>query len=177
MPPAESSAPTAPSSTTVSYVSSHIHIDGPIPGPHSLLTVTSVAHAADGDPIGTFTANVRELPGASLHPDALRSWRRRADDWLCTRRGSRPPAQAMTAYAGWISDLPGEKVFVTDPDEPDYLFLCWYLQRFAGQWPYARTSTEAPLGTLAPAGLCPLAGCRQASILSPLQAPALAGAG
>lgn len=153
--------PTASSSRPMSYVTSHIHVDGPIPGPHSLLTVTSVAHAADGDPIGTFTANVRELPGATLHPVALQTWRRRAEDWLCTRRGSRPPAQAMTDYSGWISDLPGEKVFVTDPDEPDHLFLRWYLQRFAGQWPFARTSIETPTpGRLTPAGLCPLTGCR-----------------
>lgn len=155
-----------------SFVTSHIHVDGPIPGPHSLLTVTSVAHTAEGDPIGTFSANVRELPGATLHPDALRQWKRRAEDWLCTRRGSRPPAQVMTTYADWISDLPGEKVFVTDPDEPDYLFLCWYLQRFAGQWPFARTSTAPAPGTLAPAALCALGGCR-----IPRPAAALAGTG
>lgn len=171
MPPTESYP------TTASFVSSHIHVDGPIPGPHSLLTVTSVAHTADGDPIGTFTANVRELPGASLHPAALQEWKRKAEDWLCTRRGSRPPAQVMTAYAGWISDLPGEKVFVSDPDEPDYLFLCWYLQRFAGLWPYSRTSAAAPAGALDPTGLCSLGGCRQGLITSPRRTPVLAGAG
>ncbi|SHK59209.1 hypothetical protein SAMN05443637_108185 [Pseudonocardia thermophila] len=166
MPPAASAEP-APAA---SYVTSHIHVDGPIPGPHSLLSVVSVAHTADGEALGAFTVNVRELPGAGLHPDALQQWRRRAEDWLTTRRGSRPPAPAMIAFTGWIADLPGEKVFVTDPAQPDYLFLFWYLQRFAGQWPFARVSAQAPRTALAPAGLCPLGGCRA-------QTPALTGTG
>jgi hypothetical protein len=143
------------------HVSTHIHTDGPIPGPHSLLTVTSVAHTPDGDPIRTFTTNVRELPGATLHPVALQLWRRRAEDWLSTRRASRPPAVAMTAFTRWIDVLPGEKVFVTDTAEPDYLFLYWYLQRFTGRWPFARTTTEAGLyDRFSPMPHCPLTGCR-----------------
>lgn len=127
-------------------VTSHIHIDGPIPGPHSLLTLASAAHLGDGGgPISTFAANVRELPGAGPHPDSLRSWGERADDWLTTRRGSRPPAVATAAYARWISGLPGDPTFVADPIEPDYPFLYWYLQRFTGQWPFARTSTDVDL--------------------------------
>jgi hypothetical protein len=143
-------------------VTSHIHIDGPIPGPHSLLTLTSAAHALDGGPtIATFTTNVSELPGATLHPVALQTWRRRAEDWLTTRRGSRPPALAMSAYARWIDRLPGRPVFVTDTAEPDYLFLYWYLQRFTGHWPFARTLTDAGMhARITCATLCPLAGCR-----------------
>ena len=38
------------------YVTTHLHTDGPIPGPHSLLTLTSSAYRAGGVPIGTFTA-------------------------------------------------------------------------------------------------------------------------
>src|SRR5688572_9358181 len=89
------------------YVTTHIHTDGPIPGPHSLLTLTSAAYSHAGVPISSFTANVRELPGATLHPIALADWRARAEDWLCTRRASRPPAVAMAAYERWIGSLPG----------------------------------------------------------------------
>jgi hypothetical protein len=142
------------------HVTSHVHTDGPIPGPHSLLTVTSHAYDRDGDLIGTFTTNVRELPGATLHPVALQQWRRRAEDWLSTRRGSRPPAVAMAVYSRWLEQLPGEKVFVADPSRPDYLFLYWYFQRFVGHWPFARTSTEPGLhDRLVPTPDCRLAGC------------------
>jgi hypothetical protein len=143
------------------YVTSHIHIDGPIPGPHSLLTLTSAAHTLDGVPISTFTTNVRELPGATLHPIALQQWRRRAEDWLCTRRAARPPALSMSTYTRWVDQLAGRPVFVTNTAEPDYLFLYWYLQRFTGRWPFAGTHTEAGLSDrLTCATLCPLAGCR-----------------
>ena len=139
------------------FVTLHIHTDGPIPGPHSLLTLSSAAHHGDGGLIGTFTTNVRELPGATLHPVSLEHWRTRAADWLTTRRASRPPAVATDAYLRWIEKLPGEPTLVTDPVGPDHLFLYWYLHRFAGQWPFVRTSTEA--GRF-PRPLCPLSGCR-----------------
>jgi hypothetical protein len=144
------------------YVTSHIHTDGPIPGPHSLLTLVSAAHPGSGGrPTPVFTTNIRELPGATLHPVALRSWRRRAEDWLSTRRASRPPAVAMSAYANWVKRLPGRAVFVADTADPDYLFLYWYLQRFVGDWPFASTVSDAALHhRMACTTLCPLAGCR-----------------
>jgi hypothetical protein len=55
------------------FVTLHIHTDGPIPGPHSLLTLSSAAHRGDGGLISTFTTNLRELPGATLHPASLRA--------------------------------------------------------------------------------------------------------
>jgi len=74
------------------FVTVHIHTDGPIPGPHSLLTLSSAAHRHDSGLISTFSSNVRELPGATLHPVSLEHWRTRAADWLTTRRAARPPA-------------------------------------------------------------------------------------
>ena len=142
------------------YVTVHIHTDGPIPGPHSLLTLSSSAHRGDGDLIGTFTANVQELPGATLHPVSLEQWRKRAEDWLTTRRASRPPALATIAYLRWIEKLPGRPTLVTDPVGPEHLFLYWYLHRFAGRWPFARTSTEPELRRRHPPPPCPLRGCR-----------------
>lgn len=125
------------------YVSTHVHTDGPIPGPHSLLTLASAAYTADGRLTSMFVANMRELPGATPHPTAVHDWRGRAEEWLCTRRASRPPAPTIVEHARWVTDLPGRATLVTD--DLDHLFLYWYLQRFAGQWPYARTSTDAAL--------------------------------
>ena len=91
------------------FVTLHIHTDGPIPGPHSLLTLSSAAHQGDGGLIGTFTTNVRELPGATLHPVSLQHWRARAEDWLTTRRaggGGRPPPPPPPP-PGPVTTLPG----------------------------------------------------------------------
>lgn len=144
-----------------SYVTTHIHTEGPIPGPHSLLTLTSAAFRPDGSLISTFATNVHELPGATLHPVSLSHWRTRAEDWLTTRRSSRPPALAMTAFARWVDDLPGPTTFLADTAEPDYLFVYWYAQRYTGRWPFARTSTDADLQARIPRPqVCALWGCR-----------------
>ena len=144
------------------YVTNHIHTEGPIPGPHSLLTVASAAHRADGTLISTFSTNVRELPGATIHPLSLKSWRGRAEDWLTTRRAPRPAAHAMTAYTRWIEQLPAQPLFVADADAHDHLFLFWYLQRFTGNWPFARICTDPAVRDSIPyEQVCTLKGCRR----------------
>ena len=147
------------------FVTTHIHTDGPIPGPHSLLTLTSSAHPSTNSParpISTFGVNVRELPGATVHPGALQTWRRRPEDWLASRRASRAPVTAMNAYLRWVEHLPGEPTLLVDTAQPDHLFLYWYLQRFAGRWPFATMlSDPGRYRVLDCTSLCPLAGCRR----------------
>lgn len=143
------------------YVTTHIHTEGPIPGPHSLLTLTSAAVTADGVPTSTFSLNVRELPGAVLHPSALAEWRVRPEDWLVTRRAAVPPAAAVASYVRWVRSLPGAPVFVADTSRSDYLFVYWYLQRFAGVWPFAWTCQDpGTVARLPEPAVCPLPGCR-----------------
>jgi hypothetical protein len=58
--------------------------------------------------------------------------------------------------------LHGEGVTVLPGRSKGYslLVVYWYLHRFAGQWPFVRTSTEAALRERFPRVLCPLSGCR-----------------
>ena len=49
------------------YFSTDVEADGPIPGPHSMLSFASAAFRADKTLIGTFEANLT-LPG---HPEVL----------------------------------------------------------------------------------------------------------
>ncbi|MBC3193818.1 hypothetical protein H7X46_22410 [Pseudonocardia sp. C8] len=152
-----------PDHRSSSFVTTHVHTDGPIPGPHSLLTLTSAAYSAGGVPIGTFTANLRELPGATVHPAALEIWRGRAEEWLQTRRAARPPGRVAIAYTAWVDGLGGNPVFITDPEEPEHLFAYWYLQRFAGRWPFsAVVAASAHQDRPWSPPPCPLAGCRTA---------------
>jgi hypothetical protein len=141
------------------FVTLHIHTDGPIPGPHSLLTLSSAAHSGDGGLISTFRANVRELPGATLHPVSLEHWRTRAEDWLTTRRAARPPALATDAYLRWSGKLPGALTLVTEPVGSDYLFLYWYAHRFAGTRPFVSVTTEPGLRRQLRQPFCSSEGC------------------
>jgi hypothetical protein len=65
------------------YVSTDVETDGPIPGPHSMLSFGSAAYLADKTLVGTFTANLEMLPGASGHPKRWSGGRR-------SRRRGRP---------------------------------------------------------------------------------------
>src|SRR6476659_4276642 len=92
------------------YVSTDVEADGPIPGPHSMLSFGSVAYLPDKTLVGTFTANLVELPGAAGAPDTMAWWGRNPQAWAACRAEVRDPAEAMTAYRGWLEGLPGRPV-------------------------------------------------------------------
>ena len=58
------------------YVSTDVEADGPIPGPHSMLSFASAAYTADKRLIATFSANLEVLEWSSLDAAEFRSgWR------------------------------------------------------------------------------------------------------
>lgn len=57
------------------YVSTDVEADGPIPGPHSMLSFGSAAFRADKTRVTTFSANLETLPDASGHPATMRWWK------------------------------------------------------------------------------------------------------
>ena len=64
-----------------------------------------------------------------------------------------PPAEVMLRYVAWLDALPGPPVFVGYPAAYDFLFVYWYLIRFAGRSPFGfsaldiKTLAMAALGT------------------------------
>ncbi len=50
------------------YVSTDVEADGPIPGPNSMLSFGSAAYTGGKELIGTFSANLETLPGATQRP-------------------------------------------------------------------------------------------------------------
>ncbi len=119
------------------YVSTDVETDGPIPGPHSMLSFGSAAYLADGSMIDTFTANLELLPGAQGHPDTMRWWASQPEAWAACRTDLRSPQEAMPEYVRWAKRLPGKPVFVAYPAGFDFTFVYWYLMRFAGESPFS----------------------------------------
>jgi hypothetical protein len=135
------------------YVSTDIEVDGPIPGPYSLLSLGSAAYLADKTLVSTFTANLECLPDAQSHPDTMAWWERHPEAWQASRQDPRPPAQVMPRYVEWLDGLPGLPVFVGYPAAFDFMFVYWYLIRFAGRSPFSfaaldiKTMAMLQLGT------------------------------
>src|SRR5262245_5205504 len=124
------------------YVSTDVESDGPIPGPNSMLSFASAAYRADKSLIATFTANLETLPGAAPDPGTMSWWRDHADAYAATRTDLEDPETAMRRYVAWVKSLPGRPVFVAYPAGFDFLFVYWYLMRFAGESPFSFSALD-----------------------------------
>jgi hypothetical protein len=124
------------------YVSTDVETDGPIPGPHSLLSFASAAYLADKTLVDTFTANLETLPEAHGDPATMAWWKAHGAAYEATRTDLQPPAEAMKRYVAWLKRLPGRPVFVAYPAGFDFLFIYWYLIRFAGESPFSFSALD-----------------------------------
>lgn len=124
------------------YVSTDVEADGPIPGPHSMLSFGSAAFLRDGTLHATFSANLVELPGATADPDTKAFWDRNPEAWAACRKDPIAPEIAVRQYVDWLSRLPGKPVFVGYPASYDFLFVYWYLIKFAGKSPFSFSALD-----------------------------------
>jgi len=124
------------------YVSMDVEADGPIPGPHSMLSFAAVALRADKTPLGEFTANLESLPGAAPHPRTMTWWAGFPEALAKARENPEPPAEVMPRFAKWLRRLPGRATFVGQPAGFDFLWIYWYLMRFHGDSPFGHSALD-----------------------------------
>jgi len=87
------------------YVSTDVETDGPIPGPHSVLSLASAAYLADKTLIGTFSANLETLPGAGGHPETMTGWSKSRAAWETCQAKWQSPERAMRNYVDWLKNF------------------------------------------------------------------------
>lgn len=124
------------------YISTDVETDGPIPGPHSMLSIGSAAYTADKRLLSTFSANLETLPGASAHPQTAAWWATQPEAWAACRSELEAPEAAMQRYVDWVEALEGKPVFVAYPAGFDFLFVYWYLMRFVGRSPFSHSALD-----------------------------------
>lgn len=124
------------------YVSTDVEADGPIPGPNSMLSFASAAYLADKTLVATFEANLTLLPGAAGDPKTMAWWQGQPEAWDACRLNPRDPAEVMPEYVAWLKALAGKPVFVGYPAAYDFLFVYWYLIRFAGESPFSHSALD-----------------------------------
>lgn len=133
--------------TQETYFSIDVETDGPIPGPHSMLSLGAAAYVAkDGKPIllGTFSRNFETLPGATMHPKTKTEfWDKQPEAWAECRKDLRDPREAMFEFVGWVNILSvGNPVCVGYPATFDFLFLYWYLIKFGYESPFSFSALD-----------------------------------
>ncbi|MBB6562126.1 hypothetical protein HNP48_004835 [Acidovorax soli] len=124
------------------YISTDVETDGPIPGPHSMLSFGCAAYTADKTLVSTFSANLHTLPGAAADPKTAEWWTTQPKAWAACRTDLQEPETAMRHCVQWIKGLPGKPVFVAYPAGFDFLFMHWYLMRFAGESPFSHSALD-----------------------------------
>ena len=124
------------------YVSTDVETDGPIPGPYSMLSIGCAAYRADKTLVGTFTANLETLPGATGHPKTMAWWDTQKPAWEAHRKNCVSPEKAMIDCVAWLRALPGTPVFVAYPVTFDFMFVQWYLIRFAHAAPFGHSGID-----------------------------------
>ena len=69
-------------------------------------------------------------------------WQTQPEAWAAARSEPQDPAVALPAYVAWLKSLPGTPVFVAYPAGFDFLFVYWYLIRFAGESPFSFSALD-----------------------------------
>ena len=124
------------------YISTDVESDGPIPGPNSMLSFASAAYTADKQLISTFERNLELLPGATGDEKTMAWWQSEPKAWEACRANCATPESAMRDFVAWLESLPGSKVFVAYPAGFDFMFVYWYLIRFAGHSPFSHSALD-----------------------------------
>jgi hypothetical protein len=68
-----------------------VEADGPIPGPHSMLSFASAAMLADKTVVGDVLGQPGDLPGAAGHPVQMQWWKTQPEAWAACRRDLERP--------------------------------------------------------------------------------------
>ena len=127
------------------YFVTDIETDGPIPGPHSMLSFASAAYSNAGELLYTFSVNLETLEGAKGHPHTMKFWASEPDAWHACRQDLVTPNLAMKDFVKWVRNACGKTsspVFVGYPAGFDFTFIFWYLIRFTGESPFSWSALD-----------------------------------
>jgi hypothetical protein len=130
------------SDQTEIYVSTDVETDGPIPGPHSMLSMGCAAYLPDKTLVSTFSVNLETLPGATGHPRTMAWWETQKPAWEAHRINCVSPEKGMADCLAWLKTLPGLPVFVGFPVTFDFMFVQWYLFKFTGTSPFRHSGID-----------------------------------
>ena len=112
-----------------------IEADGPAVGLHSMLSIAAVATTPTKE-VSQFYRKLTPLPDATRDAGTMQWWSKHKAAWKEANTDSEPPEKVMTDFANWVTSLGREAIFVSNPVCLDYVFVSWYLFRFAPENPF-----------------------------------------
>jgi len=124
------------------YFSIDIETDGPIPGQNSMLSLGAAAFLpGNPEPVATFSRNLALLEGATSNPGTMAWWETQPEAWKICREHPEDPEFVMKDFRNWVDAVSEEHnakpVCVAYPAGFDFMFVYWYLIRFAEKSPFS----------------------------------------
>lgn len=119
------------------YFSTDIEANGKIPYKNSMLSFASAAFTADKKLLGTFSANLEELPGSVGDKSTMEWWATQPVAWEACRKDLQDPKVAMTNFVNWVESFKEyTPVFVAYPAGYDFTWMHWYCEFFVDRDPF-----------------------------------------
>ena len=113
------------------YVVCDIEADGPIPGPHSMISLGAVAVNREGKELGDFEINFLPLENAKPHPLTMKWFTTHAPEALdYCKQNQVSPKEGMNQFGNWLLILPKPRVMAAHPAPFDFMWINWYIQTF-----------------------------------------------
>jgi hypothetical protein len=72
----------------------------------------------------------------------MKWWAQNQAAWETSRTDCQAPEAVMPRYVDWLKELPGKPVFIGYPASYDFMFVYWYLMRFAGESPFSHSALD-----------------------------------
>ena len=124
----------------MSYVMVDIESDGPIPGDYSMISLGAVIVEKGLE--RTFYAQFKPISDVWV-PEALAVSGHTREETLAFPE----PGEGMSQFHEWLKEqCPKRKMFISDNNGFDWMFVCWYFHHFLGSNPFGYSSTN--LGSL-----------------------------
>lgn len=113
-------------------VSIDVEVNGPIPGPYSMLSLGAVAFGPRGQEVDRWYQKLRRLERSGESAETMTWWRGFPAEY---DEATRAPVDAPTAireFVGWAKTLPGSVVLAASPAAFDGMFVNWYASAIGG---------------------------------------------
>ena len=118
----------------ITYVVCDIEADGPIPGPHSMMSLGAVAVNKVGNIFGEFEINFLPLKKAKPHSKTMEWFNKNAPKALIYCKINQvEPQEGMKRFGNWLLKLPMPRVMAAHPAPLDFMWVNWYIQTFLAE--------------------------------------------
>ena len=117
------------------YVVCDIEADGPIPGPHSMISLGAVAINKKGRQLGEFEINFLPLENAKPHPTTMKWFSTHAPEALdYCKQNQVLPKKGMNQFGNWLLTLPKPRIMAAHPAPFDFMWINWYIHTFLADY-------------------------------------------